>query len=252
MVARYRLSIAASEWSTILNANTNVTCTQRTRRRELDWQRRQWSSLLRTQLILEEDAIDARCFPVERCWTETFLSQMLRRWGMTSIARRLNWTLFSAVDRISLAKRWFCVKIWRRAASLMLRRGPCGCFIELCAVTCTDCCLSCLRHLSRWDTLVCQIAARHFTEAKYLTESGSKDQRNVGYLAACTMDLWRRWIWHDYAIIVQAFPTVWLLRGHTWSRKMRFFLLSKFYLNRSQMWAPRSRKSETKVKILLR
>jgi len=27
-----------------------------------------------THAILGEDAIDARCLPVERCWTETFLS----------------------------------------------------------------------------------------------------------------------------------------------------------------------------------
>jgi len=46
-------------------------------------------TLLRTQLILEEDAIDARCLPVERCWTEIFLSQMMRRWEMTFVARRL-------------------------------------------------------------------------------------------------------------------------------------------------------------------
>jgi len=45
------------------------------------------------------------------------------------------WALFSAVDRILLVK-WFCARIWRnmsRATSLMLRRGPCDCFIELCA-----------------------------------------------------------------------------------------------------------------------
>jgi len=39
-------------------------------------------TLLRMQLILEGEALDARCFPVERYWTETFLSQMLRRWGI--------------------------------------------------------------------------------------------------------------------------------------------------------------------------
>jgi len=56
----------------------------------------------------------------------------------------------------------------------------------------------------------CQIAAHHFTEAKYLTESDSKDQRNVSNFAACRMDLW----WHSHAITVQAFPAVWLFRGH--------------------------------------
>ena len=88
-----------------------------------------------THAILGGNAIDARCLPVERCWTETFLSQMLCRWGMISVARRLDWAFF-VVDRILFVKCWFFVKIWRnmsRAASLMLRRRPCGCFIELCA-----------------------------------------------------------------------------------------------------------------------
>jgi len=44
-----------------------------------------------------------------------------------------------------------------------------------------------VRHLSRLDEITlsdCQIAARHFIEAKYLTESGSKDQRNAILLRA--------------------------------------------------------------------
>jgi len=115
-------------------------------------------TLLRTQLILGGDAIDARCLLVERCWMETFLSQILRRWGITSVARHLDWALFSAVDRIPLAKRRFSVRIWRnmsRAASLMLR--PCGCFIELYAAA--DATLALIPATatfvpSRWDTLV--------------------------------------------------------------------------------------------------
>ena len=35
-------------------------------------------TLLRTQLILGGDAMDTKCLPIERCWTETFLSQILR------------------------------------------------------------------------------------------------------------------------------------------------------------------------------
>jgi len=97
--------------------------------------------LLRTQLILGEDAIDARYLPIERCWTEMFLSQVVRRWGMTSVARRLDWALFSAVGRIPLVKYWFFVRIWRnmsRAASL-LRRGPCDCFINYVLPWCDAC-----------------------------------------------------------------------------------------------------------------
>jgi len=89
-----------------------------------------------------------------------FLSQMLRCWGMTSVACRLDWALFSTVDRILLVKHWFCVRTWRnmsRAGSLMLRRGPCGCFIELCAVAgATLALITVIAMLvsSRWDTLV--------------------------------------------------------------------------------------------------
>jgi len=114
-------------------------------------------TLLRTQLILGEDAIDARCLPIERCWTEMFLSQMMRRWGMTSVARRLYWILFSAVDRIPLVKCWFCIKIWCNmswAASLKLRRGPCDCFIKfVCCRWCdasTDCCYCDAFLISMW------------------------------------------------------------------------------------------------------
>ena len=158
--------------------------TQRTWRRELGWQREimVFLSLLRMQLILGGDAIDAKCLPVERC---CFFSQMMRRWGMTSVAR-LDWALFSAVDRIPFVKCWFFVRIRRninRAASLMLRCGPCDCF--------KNCVLPLLLRFFRLDEISlfdCQIAARHFTEAKYLRESGSKDQRNVGDLAARAMN----------------------------------------------------------------
>lgn len=82
-------------------------------------------------------------------------------------------------------------------------------------------CVPLMRHLHwllllqrRFDEITlshnCQIVARHFTEAKYLIESSSKDQENVSDLAACKMDLW----WHGHAIAVQAFPAVWLFRGH--------------------------------------
>jgi len=76
-----------------------------------------------------------------------------------------------------------------RAAFLMFRRGPCDCFIELCAAAGAT---LILRRLSRLDEISlsdCQITLRHFTEAKYLTESDSKDQKNVGDLAAFTLDL---------------------------------------------------------------
>jgi len=82
-----------------------------------------------------------------------------------------------------------------RAAFLMFRRGPCGCFIELCAAaggTLVLIAALILRRLSRLDEISlsdCQITPRHFTEAKYLTESDSKDQKNVGDLAAFTLDL---------------------------------------------------------------
>jgi len=88
-----------------------------------------------------------------------------------------------------------------------------------------------LRRLFCLDKIILsdyQIAARHFTEAKYLTEFSSRNQRNVDDLAA--MDLW----WHDHAI--KHFPRYDCFEG-TWSRKMRFSLLSKFYLNRPQIRA---------------
>ena len=159
---------------------------------------------------------------------------MLRRWGMTSIARRLNWTLFSAVDRISLAKRWFCVKIWRRAASLMLRRGPCGCFIELCAVTCTDCCLSCLRHLSCLDEI--PLSAKLLLATSLRPNTWQNPARRTKEMLASLLRA--RWICYGTAMRSPSkrFPRYDCFEG-TWSKKMRFSLFSKFYLNRSQMRA---------------
>jgi len=111
-------------------------------------------TLLRTQLILGENAIDARCLPVERCWTEMFLSQIVRRWGMTSVARRLDWA-FSAVDRIPLVKCWFCARIWHnmsRAASLKLRALRLLYWIVCCrwSDACTDCCYCDAFLVSMW------------------------------------------------------------------------------------------------------
>ena len=74
--------------------------------------------------------------PSSQTLLEMFLSQIMRRWGMTSVACRLDWALFSAVDRIPLVKCWFCAKMWHnmsRVASLKFRRRPCDCFIKLCA-----------------------------------------------------------------------------------------------------------------------
>jgi len=145
-----------------------------------------------THAILGGDAIYAR-LPVECCWTEMFLSQMMRHWGMTFVARHLDSALFS--DKILFVKYWFFVRIRRnmnRAAPLMLRRGPCDCFMNcMLPLMWRLHWLLMLRRLSRLDKIPlsdCQIAARYFTEAKYLRESGSKNQRNVGDLAAREMN----------------------------------------------------------------
>jgi len=69
-----------------------------------------------------------------------------------SIARRLDWALFSAVDRIPLAKCWYCIRCnVSRAVSLMLKRGlPCGCCFYW-----NVCCRWCL---SRLDEITCLTA----------------------------------------------------------------------------------------------
>jgi len=137
---------------------------------------------------------------------------MLRR--RAPVARRLDWTLFSAVDRILIAKRWFCIKIWcniSRIASLMLKRRPCGCFYWIVCCHWCDACLLLLRRLSRLDEIIwsdCQIAARHFIEAKYLTESGRTKEMLAILLRA-------RWICGGTAMRSRpSVSAVWLLRGH--------------------------------------
>jgi len=102
------------------------------------------------------------------------------------------WALFSIVDRILLVKCWFCARIWRnmsRAASLMLKRGPCDCFIELCAAAGAMLALivaTATPFSSRCSILDCQIAVRHFTEAKYLKYSARRTKRCFGDLAERT------------------------------------------------------------------
>jgi len=98
--------------------------------------------------------------------------------------------LFSAVDRIPLVKCWFCARIWHnmsRAASLMLRRGPCDCFIELCAAAGVRLALivaTATLFSSRCDILWLLNCCSPFHWSQILELSGSKDQRNVGDLAA--------------------------------------------------------------------
>jgi len=95
--------------------------------------------LLRTQLILERDAIDAKCLLVE-CWTETFLSRMLRRWEMASVARRIGPCFPSSTgfrsQNVNTAAGY-------DAFLTYLNAGLAAAFIELCAAAsdvCTDCC----------------------------------------------------------------------------------------------------------------
>jgi len=156
--------------------------TQRTRRRKPDWQRTMvFLTLLRTQLSLGGDAIDARCPPVERCWTEMFLSQMLRRWGMTSV-ERLDWVLFSAIN-IPLVQCWFCARIWRnmsRAASLILGRGSCGCFM--------NCMLSLVRRL-HWCWDACFVSMRYLCLIAKLLLVTSLRPNTWEYLARRTKEM---------------------------------------------------------------
>jgi len=128
---------------------------------------------------------------------------------MASVAYHLDWALFFAVDRIPFAKRWF--RIWRnmsRAASLMLRHGPYGCFIELCAGA-TLVLIAAALVLSRWDNLVwlpnC-CSPLHWGQIldRIQLEGPKKCWRSCcvydGFVMARPCD--------------QAFPAVWLLRGH--------------------------------------
>ena len=76
-----------------------------------------------------------------------------------------------------------------RAASLMLRRGPCDCFIELCAAASAMFALilaTATPFLSRCSILDCQIAARHFTEAKHLKYPAQRTKRCFDDLAERT------------------------------------------------------------------
>ena len=191
MVAR--LSIVASDWSTSwMQMRTRNTRNGRGEE-NLVGNGDNGLSYLVTHAINPRRRCDRRLL-VERCWMETFLSQILRRWGITSVARHLDWALFSAVDRIPLAKRRFSVRIWHnmsRAASLMLT--PCDCFIELYAAAGATLALipaTATFVPSRWDTLVWLLnccSPLHW--GQYLRESSSKDQRNVGDLVAFTLDL---------------------------------------------------------------
>ena len=143
-------------------------------------------TLLRTQLILEENAIDAfqsngnvplaNVAPLRndfRC-KSSGLGFVFRRW------------------QDSARKTLICVRIWRnmsRAASLMLS-GLCGCFIELCAVAYTDCCYfdACLVSM-RYSCLTAKLLAISLRPNTWIRLEGSK---KCGDLAAYTMNLW----WH--------------------------------------------------------
>jgi len=96
-----------------------------------------------------EDAIDAFQSNVERKRSSH------RYYAIEGWFRRLDWALFST--RIPLARRWFGDMNMSRAASLMFRRGPCGCFIELCAVAGAMLALIAATATfvsSRWNTLI--------------------------------------------------------------------------------------------------
>jgi len=104
-------------------------------------------TLLRTQLILlRGDAIDAFQSNVVG---RKYSSRRWCRWGMTSIARRLDWVLFSTVNRIPLVKCWFFVRIRRNmswAALWCLDVGLATALWIVCCRwcnACTDCCYAC-------------------------------------------------------------------------------------------------------------
>jgi len=187
--------------------------TQRTRRRKPDWQRTMvFLTLLRTQLSLGGDAIDARCPPVERCWTEMFLSQMLRRWGMTSV-ERLDWVLFSAIN-IPLVQCWFCARIWRNMSRLRLWYLDAGLAAALWIVCCRwcDACTDAGTLVSsQWDIFVwlpnCCSSLHWGQILESIWLEGPKK--------------WWSWCAHDELVMarlgvtVQAFLTVLMLRGHS-------------------------------------
>jgi len=178
---------------------------------------------------------DARCLPVERCWTEMFLSQMVRCWGMTSVAHHL--VLFSAVDRIPLVKCWFCAMIWRnmsRAASLKLRRGPCD---LLYWIVCSRWCDACTYYyycdaffVNAVSLSNRQIAARHFTETKYLKYPARRTKEMLAILLSAR----RNFNGVARRSPSESFPQYKYFEGIR-SRKMKSSLLSKFLIsNRSR------------------
>jgi len=160
---------------------------------------------------------------------------MLRRWRM---ALHVVWIEPCFPPSTGFrSQNWFCVRIWRnmsRAASLMLRRGPCGYFIELCAAADMMLALSAAIAtlvLSRWDTLVwlpnC-CSPLHWSQIL--------DRIRLEGPKKC----WRSCCVHDGFMMAwpcdHRFPRYDCFEG-TWSRKMKFSLFSKFYLNRPQMRA---------------
>ena len=76
---------------------------------------------------------------------------------MVSVACHLDWASFSTVDRILLAKRWFCVRIWVGLHLWCLDAGLAVAFIELCAAASATLALIAVTATlvsSRWDNLV--------------------------------------------------------------------------------------------------
>jgi len=114
-------------------------------------------TLFRMQLILEGDAIDARCLPVDRYWTETFLSQMLRRWGMDFCCTSSGLNLVFRCRQDSACKMLIQDVIWAAWATSLLDAGLATAFIELCAVAgATLALIAAIVTLisSRWDNLI--------------------------------------------------------------------------------------------------
>ena len=227
MVARCRLSIVASDWSTILNVNAHA------------HNGRSGGNLVGNGNNGLPYLVTHAINPRRGCeMLDAFQSNVVgrkyssRRWCAVERWPSLHvvyWVLFSAVDKIPLVKCWFCARIWRnmsRAASLKLRRGPCDCFIELCAAV--GAMLALIVAIvtpfsSRCNILDCQIATRHFTEAEDLKYPARRTKRCFGDLAERTK-------------IVMAWPGDHrpnVSRGITTSRALgrenAISLLSRFY-----------------------